>query len=134
LERVSYLGKYTNMKKMAYIFLLMALSFMAVSSVMGQDSQMACPGHDGSTIASLRLCVTHAIAEGHITNQGVVKSLLAKLDAAHAALDRGQVTVAVNSLRSFINEVQAQAGKHIHAEHAMHMIEHAQQVIVALGG
>jgi len=122
------------MKKIAYIFLLMALSLMAVGSVMGQDSQMACLGHDGNTIASLRLCVSHAVSDGHITNQGIAKSLFAKLDAAQAAVNRGQAAVAVNNLHSFINEIQAQAGKHIHAEHAMHMVEHAQRVIAALKG
>ena len=122
------------MKKTTFVFLIMALSFMAVSSVLGQDSEMSCPGHGGTTIASLRECVTHALSDGHITNQGVANSLFAKLDAAQAASDRGQVSVAVNKLGSFINEVLAQAGKHIHAEHALHMIEHTQRIITALGG
>ncbi len=122
------------MKKILFIIILMALSLMTVSSVLGQDNQMTCPGHDGDTIASLRLCITHAIAEGHITSQGVAKSLLVKLDVAQAALDRGRTRIAVIILHSFINEVQAQAGKHIHTEHALHMIEHAQRVIAALVG
>jgi len=122
------------MKKLAFVLMVVTLFVMGIGSVVGQDMEMTCPGHDGSTIASLQLCVNHAATEGHITNNGIAKSLFAKLNAAQAAVDRGQVNEAINNLRSFINEVQAQAGKHIHADHAMHMIEHAQRVIVALGG
>jgi hypothetical protein len=71
---------------------------------------------------------------GHITNKGVANSLPVKLDAAQAALDRGQPGVAVNLLRAFTNEVNAQAGKHIVADHAVHLVEHVQMVITALGG
>jgi len=64
----------------------------------------------------------------------VANSLLAKLDAAQAAVDRGQTSVAINKLQAFINEVQAQAGKHIDSMHAQHMVMHAQLVIQALSG
>jgi hypothetical protein len=84
------------------------------------------------TISSLRTCVQLAADEGFIDNQGVTNSLLAKLDAAQAALDRGQTGVAINLLIAFIHEVQAQAGKHIVQEHASHLVEHAQLVIQAL--
>ncbi len=84
------------------------------------------------TISSLRTCVQHAADEGFIDNQGVTNSLLAKLDAAQAALDRGQTSVAINNLEAFIHEVQAQAGKHIQQEHAGQLVEHAQVVIQAL--
>ncbi|HEX9133911.1 MAG TPA: hypothetical protein VF844_16590 [Ktedonobacteraceae bacterium] len=84
------------------------------------------------TIASLEACVEHAAQQGFIDNQGITNSLLAKLDAAQAALDRGQTSVAINTLQAFINEVQAQAGKHIVQPHAGHLIERAQLVIQAL--
>jgi hypothetical protein len=84
------------------------------------------------TIAALQDCVNHAVTMGHIDNAGVAHSLQAKLGAAQAAQDRGQVGVAVNVLGAFINEVQAQSGQHIQAEHAAHMIMHAQMVIEAL--
>lgn len=84
------------------------------------------------TIASLTTCVEHAASQGIITSQGVANSLLAKLDAAQAALDRGLTSVAINNLQAFIHEVQAQAGKHIEAMHAEHMVMHAQLVIQAL--
>ncbi|MCL4859755.1 MAG: hypothetical protein KJZ93_10140 [Caldilineaceae bacterium] len=84
------------------------------------------------TIQALRDCVSHAVHAGHITNQGVANSLLAKLDAAQAALDRGQSDVAINNLKAFVRAVEAQAGKHVVAEHAAHMATHAQHVIDAL--
>jgi hypothetical protein len=79
------------------------------------------------TIASLTICVEHATSQGLITSRGVANSLLAELNAAQAALDRGQTSVAINDLQAFINEVQAQAGKHIDSMHA-------QLVIKGLGG
>ena len=42
--------------------------------------------------------------------------------------------VAVQLMRSFVNEVNAQSGKHIDSMHAGHLAEHAQNVIVAMGG
>jgi len=90
--------------------------------------------HNGTTIESLHHCVMHAYDMGHITNAGVRDSLLAKLDAAQAALDRGQPGVAVNLLHAFVNQLNAQAGKHIVADHAIHLVDHARNVITALGG
>jgi hypothetical protein len=86
------------------------------------------------TIASLEACVEHAAQQRFIDNQGITHSLLAKLDAAQAALDRGQASVTINQLQAFIHEIQAQAGKHIVQEHAKHLVMHAQMVIQALGG
>ena len=88
--------------------------------------------HHAATIESLRDCVEHASMMGHIDNTGVANSLLAKLSAAQAAVDRGQPGVAVNILEALISEVQAQSGEHIDAEHAEHMEMHAEHVIDAL--
>ena len=93
---------------------------------------MDCPHPMDATVAALHDCVQHAADMGMIDNPGVAHSLLSKVEAAQAALDRGQPAVAVNKLRAFIHEVQAQAGKHIDAEHADHMVMHAQMVIDAL--
>jgi predicted negative regulator of RcsB-dependent stress response len=84
------------------------------------------------TIASLEACVEHAAQQGFIDNQGITNSLLAKLDAAQAALDHGQTSVAINKLQAFVHEVQAQTGKHIVQEHAQHLVMHARLVIQAL--
>ena len=88
--------------------------------------------HHAATIESLRGCVEHASMMGHIDNEGVANSLLAKISAAQAAVGRGQPDVAANILEAFISEVQAQSGQHIAAEHAEHMAMHAEQVIDAL--
>jgi hypothetical protein len=108
-----------------------ALLLVAAPAFAAEDH--ACD-HNGTTIESLHHCVMHAYGMGHITNAGVRDSLLAKLDAAQAAFDRGQTGVAVSQLRAFINEANAQAGKAILAEHARHLVEHARNVIAALGG
>lgn len=54
---------------------------------------------------------------GWITNQGVCRSLEAKLDAAVRALGRGQADAARGQLRSFLEELDAQhgprPGKHV---------------------
>jgi hypothetical protein len=85
-----------------------------------------------ATIQAVRACVQHAAEHGHITNLGVARSLLAKLDAAQAALDRGQAGVAAGILRAAVREVGAQAGIHIVAEHAAHLQTHLRDVIAAL--
>lgn len=85
------------------------------------------------TVEALRNCVIHAADVGHIDSKGVAKSLLAKIDAAQAALERGQTKAAVNNLNAFVKAIEAQAGKHIVSEHAAHLIMHANQVIEAIG-
>lgn len=85
-----------------------------------------------TSIASLITCVQQCAQQGFINNQGVANSLLAKLDAAQAAQNSGQIKTAINLLGAFIHEVQAQAGKHIDQMHAQHMVAHAQAVIQAL--
>jgi hypothetical protein len=90
--------------------------------------------HDGTTIQSLHDCVVHAYEMGHITSRGPEISLLAKVDAAQVAVDRGQPIAAVKLLRVFSYEVNAWAGKGIHTDHAGHLVDHARNVIKTLGG
>lgn len=97
-----------------------------------QGSSDSCPLE--APVSSLHACVDHAAAMGVIDDHGVARSLLAKLDAAQAALDRDPPSVAVQLIQAFENKVNAQAGKHIDAEHAEHMLMHAQLVIQALEG
>jgi hypothetical protein len=117
--------------------LLLVLSVVAMLSLLAAPAlaagEMTCE-HTGTTIESLHHCVMHAYDANYITGKGVANSLMAKLDAAQAALDRGQTGAAVNLLHAFVNGVNAQSGKHIDAEHAGHQVTHAQHVIVALGG
>ncbi len=54
-----------------------------------------------------------AIQQGWIKDQGIGISLDAKLNAASAALARGDNKTAVNVLNALLNEVDAQAGKQL---------------------
>jgi hypothetical protein len=120
------------MKRLLPILSIVAMLLLLAAPAFAAEDHTC--DHSGTTIESLHHCVMHAYDMGHIDNKGVANSLMAKLDAAQAALDRGQPGVAVNLLHAFVNEVNAQAGKHIAAEHAGHLVEHAQNVISALGG
>jgi hypothetical protein len=119
-------------KRIFVIVALLALGIMAFRPAAVSAEEMQCPGHGMTTVASLSMCVEHAASMGAISNPGVVTSLLSKIAAAQAAVDRGQPAVAASILNAFINEVQAQAGVNIEAEHAEHMIHHAHEVIAAL--
>jgi hypothetical protein len=117
------------MKKLYVVLAVAAVALMLTTPALamgGMDCNM------GTTIQALHDCVVHARDMGHIDNAGVANSLLAKIDAAQAAYDRGQSSVAINNLQAFVQQVQAQSGKHITQEHADHMGMHAQMVIDAL--
>ena len=118
------------MKRCLFIFMVVALSLLAVSPVLAHED-MGC-AHDATTIASLRECVIHAREMGHIDNDGVARSLLNKLDKAQAYLDRGKVDKALDKLEDFVEKVQKQSGKHIDPVHAEHLTHHAHMVIAAL--
>jgi hypothetical protein len=117
------------MKLLSIVLLLAVLSLALVGPAFAMEGEC---DHDPATIESLVHCVHHAQEMGHIANAGVANALQAKLDGAQAALDRGQPDVAINKLNAFVNQVQAQAGVHIHPAHAEHMIMHARMVIAAL--
>jgi len=129
---------YAEQEEVIMRFLLVTLALIALglaAPVPARAQAMDdCPHAPTPTIASLRTCVQHATDEGHIDNQGITRSLLAKLDAAQAAFDREQTAVAVKGLEAFVRELDAQTGKHIVAEHAAHLRMHAQDVIAALSG
>lgn len=110
------------------------LALFTVMPALAQDDMHMCSGHEGTTVASLRMCVDHAYQHGHITGRGVYVSLVVKLNVAQYAADHGRPRLAILALRAFVREVNAQSGQHIDSEHAMHMIEHAQRVIATLGG
>jgi len=115
-------------------FVLIAIAVVTLSlgvAVPARAEDMMHCDHS-STIASLRACVQHALQEGHIDNQGIARSLIAKLDAAQSAYDQGQNAVAIRILEAFVQEVTALAGQSIISDHAAHLVEHAQMVIQAL--
>lgn len=105
---------------------VVALSVSVIAPTSAQEMDM-CP-HE-PTVEALHLCVAHAEEHGHIDNSGVARSLHAKLDAASAALDRGNTVAAVNVLGAFMRELDAQAGSHVDVMAAEHLRMHAALVI-----
>jgi len=85
-----------------------------------------------ATPDSLAAGVKRLFEEGKIDNAGIADSLLQKLDAVQAALARGNTKAAMNVLTAFINEVNAQSGKHITPEAAMLLVTDAQWIIEQL--
>lgn len=57
-----------------------------------------------------------AASLGWIDNSGIVNSLDVKLDNAKKKLSQGDNSTAKNILNAFINDVEAQAGKHVTSE------------------
>ncbi len=81
------------------------------------------------TAESIKQDVNQFLAAGFIKNDGLAKSLLAKLNAAADARTRGQCGTAANHYQAFINALQAQAGKGVDANAAAIMIADAQYLI-----
>jgi hypothetical protein len=127
-RRVTTLSRLVIVRLMTVAGLL-SLTLVAVPSAHAEQMD-SCPHL--ATIQSLQVCLEQMTAQGIIDSQGIAQSLLAKADAAQAAVDRGQPAVAVNVLEAFVAEVSAQAGKHIAQPHANHLIMHAELVIQAL--
>ena len=84
---------------------------------------------DCSSLTELSQRVEGYGASGDISGRGLLKSLLAKLDAAQASVDRGNGEAFRGQLNAFINEVQAQHGKGIGAVAADTLIAEAQAIL-----
>jgi len=82
-----------------------------------------------TTIDELKTEIEELGFEGEIDNQGIVQSLIAKLNVAQKLVDGGKMDQAKNILNAFINEVQAQSGKHITPEAAEILVESAEYII-----
>ena len=86
-------------------------------------------------LAGLRAYIVEQVGLGIDAEMEV--SLLAKVDAAIAALNRGNpndAKVAMNDLKALINQVEAQTDKKIKPDTAAAIIERANAIITALGG
>ncbi|HEY3364893.1 MAG TPA: alpha/beta fold hydrolase [Symbiobacteriaceae bacterium] len=66
---------------------------------------------------------------GSIANDGIARSLSAKVEAAQAAEKRGEKETARNILAALINEISAQDGKHIAAASAADLVRTVQAII-----
>jgi hypothetical protein len=85
-----------------------------------------------ATIDSLIASVNVFAGQNNIDDSNTVKSLLAKLNDAKQAAQRGNKTTAINKLQEFIDLVRAQSGHHITADAAQILIADAQYVIGTL--
>jgi hypothetical protein len=81
---------------------------------------------------SLKLLRLHVVAFGpDMKNNGLLNSLLAKLDAAQASIDRGNFNSFQGQLGAFINELQAQSGKGLPAKTADTLIAEATALLTS---
>jgi hypothetical protein len=71
-----------------------------------------------ATLTSLRALILALLSRGEIDSEGTARGLLAKVDAASAATARGDRSAALNQLSALLNDVSAQAGKHLSARGA----------------
>lgn len=85
-----------------------------------------------ATITSLRALVERFAAEGQVSDAGLTRSLLAKLDAAAASQDAGRTGAAQGQITSFIQEVAAHRGGKITPAAADTLTNDAQSVRAGL--
>ena len=83
-----------------------------------------------ATPGSLRQDIELSRKIGWIDNDGIVTSLLKKVDAAEKSMEFARTTKAAeNQLKALMNEVRAQSGKHIDEKAATILIEDAEYLI-----
>jgi hypothetical protein len=82
------------------------------------------------TLDSLVASVQQYLGTGAISGEGIANSLLSKLDTVMARIADGKTGPAMNALRAFINEVQAQTGKAITPEAAAMLIADAEFLLI----
>jgi hypothetical protein len=112
-------------------YLLAPLVFLSFTAFLTPAlAQMTCSmGHMDDPLGHLPMCVTHHYNRGDIDNNGIYQSLLSKAQNAVTLADQGNIEAATKILNSFINELQAQSGKHITESNANMLINHAGMAI-----
>jgi len=81
------------------------------------------------TIGELKSEIEKGWSEGEIDNQGIVKSLMAKLNVAQKLVDKGKTDEVVMVLEDFIVQVQELSGIHITVEAADILIQSAEYIL-----
>ena len=81
------------------------------------------------TISELKTKIEEFGLEGEIDNQGIVKSLIAKLNVAQKLVDKGQIDEAKMVLEDFIMQVQELSEIHITKEAAEMVIQSAEYIL-----
>ena len=80
------------------------------------------------TLSELKTKVEEFGSEGGIDNQGIVKSLIAKLNPAQKLVDKGKVDEAAHVLASFVIQVQELTETHITKEAAVILVKSAEYI------
>jgi MBG domain (YGX type) len=81
------------------------------------------------TADSMSALVTQLLAAGLIDNAGIANSLTSKLSGISAMIAQGNTNAAKNQLNAFINELDAQLGKHI-AQQAYDLLKAAALYLI----
>ncbi len=90
----------------------------------------ALPSPIPTTISELKTKIVELGAEGKIDNQGIVNSLVSKLDVAQKLVDKGKIDAAKTILtNSLISQVQSLSGIRITVEAVDILAESAQYII-----
>ena len=81
------------------------------------------------TMDELKKKIEEFTSEGEIDNQGIVKSLIAKLNAAQKLVEKGRVKEAKMIIECFIIQVQKLSGIHITVEATDILIQSAEYIV-----
>jgi hypothetical protein len=103
------------------------------ASLSGVVAISAGGGHSLALVSAFDLDDLIALVNGLNIHQGIQTSLLAKLNAAAAALAADNTATACTKLQDFINECNAQSGKKLSVEQANELIARANEIRASLG-
>jgi hypothetical protein len=73
--------------------------------------------------------ITNSLQLGLIDNQGVANSLSKKIQNAQSAATQGDTKTATNVLGAFMNELNAQTGKHVQGDAATVLLQDADSLL-----
>jgi len=105
---------------------------LAATDVAGNSRSQTVTFTVAATIDSLIASVNLFATQAKIDDSKTVKSLLAKLNDAKQAAERGNKATAINKLQEFIELVRAQNGRHITVDAAQILIADTQYAIGTL--
>jgi hypothetical protein len=88
-------------------------SFNVVGNGGGRQHSRAVSLTIAATAAGVTNVINTLLALGCIDNSGVASAFTTKLAQAQAAIDAGRTQTAINILSALLNQLQAQAGKHL---------------------
>ena len=87
---------------------------------------------DSAIIEMLLEYIIEANENGDIDNSGVANSLISKLETAQKQLEAEKPKQAVNALNAFLNELDAQQGKHISDEVYNYLKEKVEGLVLQI--